>query len=115
MDTREDLADPLLAWPLECPSDIFPSTQVLTKTQLCRRSPQTSPIMRPQGWIPGLNLAWARSSLGSQLTCMVGLSFLLQMILGKDSMRSLLSLSLSLSLFLSLSFEPRFFLNFIYL
>ena len=42
--------------------------------------------------------SWAQSSLDSQLTCMVGLSFLLQMILGRDSMRSLISLSLSLSL-----------------
>ena len=68
-----------------------------------------APIMRPQGWIPGLNLAWARPNLGSQLSCMVGLSFLLQMILDRDSIISLFSLSLSLSL--SLSF-PLFFLPF---
>ena len=37
---------------------------------------------------------WAQSNLGSQFTCVVGLSFLLQMILGRDSLRSLFSPSL---------------------
>ena len=39
---------------------------------------------RPHSWFPGLNLTWARTNLGSQLTYMVGLSFLLQDILGRD-------------------------------
>ena len=39
--------------------------------------------------------SWAQPNLGSQLTCMVGLSFLLRVILGRNSMRSLFSLSLS--------------------
>ena len=60
-------------------------------------------IVHPHSWILGLNLTWARSNLDSQLTCMVGLSFLLQVILGRNSMRSLFSLS-SLNFFL-------FFLN----
>ena len=50
--------------------------------------------VRPHSWIPGLNLTWAWSNLGSQFTCLVGLSFLLQVILGRDSMRSLFSPSL---------------------
>ena len=37
---------------------------------------------------------WAQSNFGSQFTCVVGLSFLLQMILGRDSLRSLFSPSL---------------------
>ena len=32
-------------------------------------------IVLPHSWIPGLNLTWARSNLGSQLTCMVGFEF----------------------------------------
>ena len=47
---------------------------------------------------------WAQSNLGSQLTCTVGLSFLLWVILGRDLMRSLFSLSL-LTIFPS----PKFF------
>ena len=39
-------------------------------------------------------VSWAQSNLGSQLTCMVGLSFLLRVILGRDSMRLLFSFSL---------------------
>ena len=45
---------------------------------------------------------WAQSNLGSQFTCVVGLSFLLQVILGRDSLKSLFSPSL-LALF------PHFF------
>ena len=30
---------------------------------------------RPLSWIPRLNLTWARSNLGSQITCMVGFEF----------------------------------------
>ena len=113
MDTREDLTDPLLAWPLECPSDIFPSTRVPTKSQLRKRFPQTALIVHPRNWINGLNLTWARSNLGSLLTCMVGLSFLLWMILDRDSMRSLFSLS-PLNFFLTFS-NPIFSPNFSYL
>ena len=58
--------------------------------------------VHPHNWIPGLNLAWAQSNLGSQFTCVMGLSFLLQVILSRDSMRSLFSPSL-LALF------PHFF------
>ena len=50
--------------------------------------------VQPHSWIPGLSLAWARFYLGSQLICVVGLSFLLWVILDKDSMRSLFSPSL---------------------
>ena len=31
--------------------------------------------VRPHSWTLGLNLTWAQSNLGSQLTCMVGLEF----------------------------------------
>ena len=48
--------------------------------------------------------SWAQPNLGSQLTCMVGLSFLLRVILGRDSKRSL-SLSL-LSIFSIHQFFP---------
>ena len=37
--------------------------------------------------------SWAQPNLGSQLTCMVGLSFLLRVILDRNFMRSLFSLS----------------------
>ena len=47
-------------------------------------------------------ISWAKPNLDSQFTCMVGLSFLLWVILGRDSMRSLFSLS-------SLDFFPPFF------
>ena len=82
--------------------------------RLCRIFPQTAPIVLPHSWIPGLNLTWARSNLGSQLTCMVGLSFLLRVILGGDSMRSLFFFSLLYFFFLSFS-NPLFFPNFSYL
>ena len=69
--------------------------------------------VHPHNWIPGLNLAWAQSNLGSQFTSIMGLSFLLWVILGRDSMRSLFSLSL-LSIFFSpfslLSSLPQFLL-----
>ena len=91
VDPREDLANPLSACPPECSLEIFPSTRVPAKPQFCRRFRQMTPIVRPYSWIPGLSLAWARSSLGSQLICMVDLSFLLLVILGRDSTRSLFS------------------------
>ena len=49
--------------------------------------------VHPLSRIVGLNLTWAKSNLGSQLTCIMGLSFLLWVILGRNSMRSLFSLS----------------------
>ena len=113
VDLREDPADPFSACPLKCSSDIFPSTRVLVKPQLCRRFLQTAPIVRPHSWILGLSLAWARSNLGSQLICVVGLSFLLRMILGRDSMRSLFSPS-PLDILL-LTSRPFFLHNFSYL
>ena len=70
-------------------------------------------IVRPHSWIPGLSLAWAWSYLGSQLICVVGLSFLLWVILGRDSMRSLFSPSL-LDFLLTPS-NPFFLHNFSYL
>ena len=78
----------------ECNPLIFPIYSIKPKRL-------TIPV-RPQSWLPGLNLIWARPNLGSQLTCMVGLSFLLRVILGRDSMRSLFSLS-------PLNFFPLFF------
>ena len=51
-------------------------------------------LVRPHSWIFGLNLSWARSNLGSQFTCMVGLSFLLRVVLDRDLIRSLFSFSL---------------------
>ena len=69
--------------------------------------------VRPHSWIPELSLAWARFYLGSQLICVVGLSFLLWVILDKDSMRSLFSPSL-LDFLLAPS-NPFFLHNFSYL
>ena len=69
--------------------------------------------VRPHSWIPGLSLAWAWFYLGSQLICVVGLSFLLWVILDKDSMRSLFSPSL-LDFLLAPS-NPFFLHNFSYL
>ena len=43
---------------------------------------------------PPLLDSWTKSNLGSQLTCIVGLSFLFWVILGRDSIRSLFSLAL---------------------
>ena len=105
VDPQEDPADPLLAWPSKFPSDIVPSSQVPTKPRLCKRFPQTAPSVRPHSWFPGLNLTWARTNLGSQLTCMVGLSFLLQVILGRD-FNEITFLSLSSRFFSSLFLTP---------
>ena len=58
--------------------------------------------VHPHNWIPGLNLAWAQSNLGSQFTSIMGLSFLLRVILSRDLMRSLFSLP-------PLNFFPHFF------
>ena len=75
------------------------------QTTTLQEIPQTAPIVRPHSWILGLNLTWAQSNLGSQLICIVGLNFLLLVILGRDSMRSLFSLSPP-DFFPSLKFFP---------
>ena len=63
------------------------------------------PIVCPHSLFLRLNLTRARSNLGSQLTCMVGLSFLLQVILGRD-FNEITFLSLSSRFFSSLFLTP---------
>ena len=62
---------------------------------------------------PWAQSSLGRSNLGSQLICVVGLSFMLRMTLGRDSMRSLFSPS-PLDILLSTS-RPFFLHNFSYL
>ena len=60
MDPRDDPIEPLLAEPSDCLSNIFYS-RVSTEPQLCRRSPQTTPIVCTPNKLNGSTRSWAHN------------------------------------------------------
>ena len=84
----------------------FSRAWVPLEPQHCRRSPRWVPIVSTKN-----EVIWAEPHLGSQLTCIVGLNFLLWVVLDIETQWDHFSLSLSVAflfytLFLSLYFSP---------